>query len=280
MIPASLTTPEALLSGGAVAWLLTNKELTNKLLGPSADYIGDLSKRFLEHALEKQPRNIANIFIKATKKLGNKVDEPGAIEPRILKTIIEDGAFIEEDLVADYYAGVLASSRDKDGKNDNGLPYLKLLQSMSSFDLILHSLLYKTVQGEFKESAYRIGNPNERHKMELFVPYEQLVIELMKYSPNTNTTNAYSKIADTMFRFSQHSIILERWELAPAKSIKTTTKGKVSTSGLIFTPAPVGTCLALWGYGNGDLDKDYFFCCELNDDLNISPVSNVSKLSD
>lgn len=271
---------EILTSGGGIAVILSNKELLNKLLGPSADYLGDYNKRFLENILEKQPKNLANIIVKAYKKLGARAEEQGGVEPRIIKAIIEDGVFIEEDVVAEYYSGILASSRSEDGKNDSGLPYLKLLQSMSAFDMMLHSLLYKTVLAEFKELGFQIDNPEDRNKMKIFIPYNELYIQIHKNFRNIDESIIYDKIGDSMFRFSQHAIIKQIWYLANKETIARETKNKVNQTGLIFYPTAIGTSLAMWGYGNGHLSNNLFFQCELNDDLNISHCNNVVRLAD
>lgn len=87
--------------------LLLAKEPLNKLLGPTLDYFG----KELGSFAKKRTENIGRIFQKAIKKLGSKIDEPGQIHPKLLKSLILDGSFCDDELTAEYYGGVLASSR-------------------------------------------------------------------------------------------------------------------------------------------------------------------------
>ena len=97
--------------------LLASKDLLNKVLGPTADYVGEEVK----HLVERANVNLGTIFKSAERKLGSKVDSPGAVNPRVFKQIWDEGRFIEDELAAEYFGGLLASSRSPDGKNELGL---------------------------------------------------------------------------------------------------------------------------------------------------------------
>ena len=83
----------AIISTGALA----SKDTINKLLGPTADYLGEL----LQGQVQKRAENIGRIFTKAAKKLGSKIDEPGQVHPKLLKGLILDGSFCEDELTAE-----------------------------------------------------------------------------------------------------------------------------------------------------------------------------------
>jgi len=107
--------PTTLIGAGLTAF--ASKEILTKLLGQTADYIGGEIKNLVE----KCNVNIGDIFIKAYRKLGTRVEEPGTVNPRVLKSVFDEGRFCEDDLVKEYFAGVLASSRTSDGKDDRGV---------------------------------------------------------------------------------------------------------------------------------------------------------------
>ena len=82
-------------------------KVVEKILGPTSEYIGEQIKEWTV----KKVTNTANIFKNAEKKLGDKINENGKVPPKILKSILEDGAWCEEELQVEYFGGVLASSR-------------------------------------------------------------------------------------------------------------------------------------------------------------------------
>ncbi|WP_218641252.1 hypothetical protein [Pseudomonas putida] len=79
---------------GAIAAYL-GKDGLEKLLGPTADYLGGGLKDFTE----KRMHNIGQIFKRADEKIGEKREKPGVIPPKVLKTIMNDGAF-NDDLLS------------------------------------------------------------------------------------------------------------------------------------------------------------------------------------
>ncbi len=65
-------------------------KLVEKLLGPTADYVGTGLKNWAE----KRVTNASRIFEKAAEKLGSRIDEPGAVPPRVLKEILDEGPIV------------------------------------------------------------------------------------------------------------------------------------------------------------------------------------------
>ncbi len=98
--------------GGSIA----SKELILKILGPTADYIGD----GLRSWTEKRVENVKNIFDIAGEKLGNKIEEPGSVAPKVLRLVLNEGSFCDDELTKEYFGGVLASSRTPLARDDRG----------------------------------------------------------------------------------------------------------------------------------------------------------------
>ncbi len=136
-----------------VAAILSSKELLQKILGPSADYIGGEIKNLIE----KCNINLGNIFSKAQKKLGDKINEAGQVSPRVLKNIIDEGKFCEDEIQTEYYGGLLASARTPIGRDDRPVFILNLIKSMSVYQLRLHYLFYYSVFNLFKNSPINLG---------------------------------------------------------------------------------------------------------------------------
>jgi len=129
--------PEPLTIAGIGGALWASKDLINKLLGPTTEYLGESTRDVVRKVGDI---NLSNIFDKAITKAGAEIDEEGYVSPRVLKRIWDEGRFIEDDLIADYYAGALVRSR-KD-KNDSAITFLSILEQMSAAETRLHYELY------------------------------------------------------------------------------------------------------------------------------------------
>ena len=116
--------PDSLTTLGTGLVVLGSKDILTKMLGPSAEYIGEVTKGLVE----KCNINLDNIFSKAKRRLGNKIEDPGIVNPRVLKHVLDEGRFCEDELTAEYYGGLLASSRTKEGRDDRASRSLNVLK--------------------------------------------------------------------------------------------------------------------------------------------------------
>ena len=114
-------------------------KVAEKILGPTSEYIGEQLREWTE----KKVKNTANIFKNAEKKLGDKINETGKVSPKVLKGILDDGAWCEEELQVEYFGGVLASSRTGVSRDDRGAYFVSLISRLSSYQLRTHFLLYQ-----------------------------------------------------------------------------------------------------------------------------------------
>ena len=129
-----------MIGAGLIAF--ASKDMIKKLLGPTFDYLGEEIKNLVE----KRCKNIGAIFSKATYKIGTNIEEPGEVSPRVLKQIIDEGSFCEDNLTQEYYAGLLAFSRKGiNENNEDSIPFFKLVERMSSNQISLHYFIYYTL---------------------------------------------------------------------------------------------------------------------------------------
>lgn len=92
--------------------LLAPSALAYKVLEPSANVIGDHLASFTERRVE----NLQNINKSLEHKFGvDQLEDPGEVAPRIIRGLLEEGSYIEDDVGAEYFAGVVAGSRSEDG---------------------------------------------------------------------------------------------------------------------------------------------------------------------
>lgn len=94
-----------------------------KLLGPTIDEVGNDLKNVYAVGRDK-------IIEKAIRKTKNINDDRKA-NLRISRDIFWNGAYTDEEICAEYFGGILTSSRSDDGKNDDSIYYLEMTKSMS-----------------------------------------------------------------------------------------------------------------------------------------------------
>jgi len=133
--------------GAAIAKALGNsspekeRATTNlliRILGPSADAIGEALARYTTYRL----RNVGRIINRASAKSRND-DGHREANPRVAHVILEDGSYCDNEIMADYLGGVLAASRTPNGRDDRAVTWSKLVTSLSSLQIRAHYLLYR-----------------------------------------------------------------------------------------------------------------------------------------
>lgn len=127
-------TTVVLAAGGVIA----SKDILDKLLGPTAEYLGEGTLGIVKKSRE----NLERVFRTAYEKLKGQLDKPEQVSPRVLKHVCDEGRFVEDVFCAEYFGGMLASSRSPDGKDEGAIPFLSLVKSMSSRQMRLHFIIY------------------------------------------------------------------------------------------------------------------------------------------
>ena len=64
---------------------------------------------------------------------------------RVTRDVLWNGAFADDEVCAEYFGGILASSRTEDGKDDSSIQYVDVIKSLSSKQLCLHYLIYNAL---------------------------------------------------------------------------------------------------------------------------------------
>ena len=231
--------------------ILGGEQLIVKILGPSFEYMGEN----LASWTKKMSSNLSKIFSSANKKLGNKINQPGEVSPKVLKGILENGAWCEEKLQAEYFGGVLASSRVAVSRDDRGAYYASIISNLSSYQLRLHYLFYSLIRSHFLGQKMNIGEPKDRLKMSIYIPLSSF-FQTMDFSPEE-----YVKW-ETL---EQHAIwgiynagLINNISYGSLEYIKTTYPD-AHESGLVIGPTQLGGELFLWAYGHGQLPVNAIF---------------------
>jgi len=112
-------------------------KLLSRVLGPSADVIGEWLRGKTEYRLS----NTARIVRKADEKESSRRE--GQVPPRVAHQILNDGSFCDDELMAEYLGGVLAASKTPGGRDDRGVAWSDFVNGMSALEVRAHFLLYR-----------------------------------------------------------------------------------------------------------------------------------------
>lgn len=114
------------------------KESFTAIVKPTAEYLGAELRQYTE----TQAQRLRQISISGQRKLGGRLEQDGAVNPRVFRKVIDEGYLWADSLSADYYGGFLASSHSRDGKDDTNIPFVSMINRMSSDQLHGHWILY------------------------------------------------------------------------------------------------------------------------------------------
>lgn len=148
--------------------LLGAAKLAEKLLGPTAAYIGEGVKTWTE----KRTQNVRRIFEIAIMKAGNKLEKDGAVPPKVLKGVLDEGSFCEDFLAAEYFGGILASSRSGVTRDDRGAVFIALLSRLSTYGIRTHYIFYHIIKRLFDGKDLHMTLKSGRDGAKTFVPLE------------------------------------------------------------------------------------------------------------
>lgn len=226
-------------------------KLIEKLLGPTADYIG----KGIKTLAEKRVNNIKEIFSVATKRVGSKIETEGMVPPKVLKGILDEASFCDDFLSIEYFGGVLASSRSGISRDDRGVSFISLISRLSTYQIRTHYICYHILKNLFDRTSLNVGVPEGRNKMEIYVP-ESVYCPAMDFD-QAEMRKLGVILAHTMFGLEKENLI-ESFRSGRKEMLQEYFK-KATEAGLIFGPSCLGIELFLWAYGKSDLPaKDFF----------------------
>lgn len=251
-------------------------KVVEKMLGPTADYLGAGIKDWTE----KRVHNVGRIFEHARLKLGSKIDDNGSVPPKVLRSVLDDGSFCDDELAAEYFGGVLASSRSEISRDDRGAAFAALVGRLTTYQIRSHFFFYNLIKLIFDGDGLSVANNEGRIALRTFVPFDSYVAA-MEFSPKENTVVILNHV---MFGLAKEDLIGEGFHFGP-KDAMVKTYGENVDAGIVFAPSALGVELFLWAYGRGELNIANFLDPEIKliSNTKIATVPGfkaVSKKSD
>ena len=256
--------PVTTISVGAVTAYL-GKGAVDKLLGPTAEYLGEELRDFTQRRGESFGKILSNAY----KKLGSQREAPGQVPPRILKAVINDASFCEDPLMLEYFGGVLASSRTDDGRDDRGARLMKIVNNLSAYQLRTHYLLYSTIANLFSNSGKRLGTTQDRMQLRVFLPFTGYATSMMFSQKELGNQQILMHIWGGLH---SDGLIENEWHFGSHDSIKKKF-ANASEDGIICQPSAMGAELFLWAFGYGASPLEHMLSGQI--DTAVKDIPNV-----
>jgi len=247
---------------GAIAAYL-GKDGLQKVLGPTAEYLGEGLRDFAARRIE----NVGKIFQNAERKLADSQATKGVVPPKVLKEIVNEGSYNEDPLATEYLGGVLASSKTESGRDDRGARIAKLVDRLSTYQLRAHFLLYRSFRHLFANSGLDM-NVDGRPKMQIFVPIDSFV-DAMDFN-DSELVDLEQMFGHIFFGLDGENLIGNFWRYGATEGLKTVWP-EAEEPGIVCIPSPLGCELFLYALGHGGASLSHLFASELDSPLSTLP---------
>lgn len=235
---------------GALAAYLS-KDGIQKLLGPTADYLGGGLRDFTQKRVE----NVGRIFQNASQKAGADIDDNKAVPPKVLKQIVDDGSFSDQPLEVEYLGGVLASSRTGISRDNRGAVIAQLVSGLSNYQLRAHYLIYSSLKNLLAGSNPDLSQ-NGRRANRIFLPFTGF-INAMEFSLE-EIAQIQSIFSHMFFGLYQRDLIESDFAYGQPADLASTLPN-APDGGIICQPSMLGFEVFLWAFGEGKQAAAYIF---------------------
>jgi hypothetical protein len=145
----------------AIGGGLAGAKVLEKFLGPTAEYLGE----GMLTLVKKRAETFQRIFAKGEARLGDRINSPGAVPPRVLAGILNDGSYREDSVSIEYYGGVLASSRTPISRDDRAATFVNLVSRLSTYQLRLHYIIYGVMLKLYGGLGVGLGMEHDRNAL-------------------------------------------------------------------------------------------------------------------
>jgi hypothetical protein len=203
--------------------------------------------------------------MKAAGMLGDALNEPGVVPPRVLKETLDGGYFCEDEITAHYFGGVLASSRSRVVRDDRGATYAALISRLSAYQIRSHHVLYATAKRVHGGKVVNVLDQRERNEhLKTFIALEEMcgALEL------GDDEDANVLLPHVFHGLAREGLIDDRVSWGSGAYLQKQYGMVLAHPGLVFVPSPLGIELHLWAFGLGRLPhRDFLALSRVLDDL-------------
>lgn len=188
---AKAVEPEAKASAALSASLWGN------LLGPPSQALGKHFGQQVERWSEnQQARKVLQL---AAQKTDSTIH--GSVPPRVAAAVLESSQYTDDEFVAEYLSGVLASARTPDGKDDRGVSWSALVNRLSADSLRLHYIIYSIMRRKMRGANVDVMAVWCRKY--IVVQY----IELLPHLGFGETIQAMRRVLDALYALQREGLL-------------------------------------------------------------------------
>jgi hypothetical protein len=235
--------------GGAAA--ASYHPVVEKLLGPTADYLGETLKSVTQAGAERMGRVLRH----AIRKLGDRINAPGVLSPRVVKELLIAAPFIQDELSAEYFGGVLAASRSDVPRDDRGAALLALLGRLSAYQVRTHCIVYSVFKALHGGLNQDVGEQDVRRYTGAFITSEEyaraVALEAGEDLGQIMDHSVVGLARESLVDGAMYACDIEAGKMA--RFI-----GLPAAGGLVVHPSSYGAELLLWACGRADIGADRF----------------------
>jgi hypothetical protein len=246
---SSMSDPAGFGTKGTIVY-----DLTMKALGPTADVVGKRLASYTGKALDCVERVLTN----AVKKLGDRSPSHG-VPLRVAKSLVLEAPFCDDALAAEYFGGVLASSRSGVDRDDRGVEFLAQLSSMSVYQIRAHYIFYQSakrlLEGKIEDprkTGFMKGSTVAFRKDSFF--------KAMEFTGD-EVPNASVIMDQALAGMERDELIGSAWGLVGTwRNTGIAVSSEESRQFWVAVPIlDSGIDLFMWAYGHGNLPLQEFF---------------------
>ncbi|CAN5611910.1 hypothetical protein BH24ACI2_BH24ACI2_07970 [soil metagenome] len=224
-----------------IAFEVTYEKTIEKIIGPTLDDFGEDLRKWTARRKE----NFTRILESAWKKLGSKTETYGQVNPRVLKGILSEGTFCDDELMAEYFGGVLASSRSEVSRDDRGASFVALIGRLTTYQIRAHYIFYSIVKTLFDgRTDVSVISSKYRDRLETFVSNDSFNLA-MEFSEKENVSVILPSV---MSGLARENLIERDFEVIGGEKTS-----RCGGNGIVFCPTDLGTDLFLWVHGKSDV---------------------------
>lgn len=191
--------------------------VANKLLGKTAEKISEDIANLYTAGKDK----IVAVAIRKT----TNIDDGKQTNLRVTRDVFWGGSFTDEAICAEYFGGILASARSEDGKDDSGVYYVDIIKSLSSAQLHLHYVIYRSLNKflitDNTKAALNVGQSTELCSIRFYISAVELGAMGLKI--DTDLEALYRKGLLHEYKYGTH--IIDQTKALPYVMIVPTTLG-------------------------------------------------------
>ena len=162
---------------------------------------------------------------------------------------MDEGSWCDADVMTEYFGGILAASRSKDGADDRGASWAGLVARLSTFDIYLHYLAYDALRRLYLgRTDLNFGIADTRAQCEVYLPASAT---LSAMDVEVGIENWSRFILPSIHALLREDLLGDEVTYGTPEFLSEKKAIDAPDGGLVLTPSVAGLELFLWAHGHG-----------------------------